>query len=78
MTGGARLGHRDSEVRKEKKIGHRRVTEEGTVTYKKVSCSRLKYLFFDTDFCIIIVHSIASSIHTVDLHALSRYDYTSD
>ncbi|KAA0189103.1 Phosphatidylinositol-4-phosphate 5-kinase type-1 alpha [Fasciolopsis buskii] len=42
MTGGARLGHRDSEVRKEKKIGHRRVTEEGTVTYKKKPTSEIQ------------------------------------
>ncbi|CAH8491832.1 unnamed protein product [Schistosoma haematobium] len=33
---------RDAESRKEKKIGHRRVTEEGTVTYKKKPTSELQ------------------------------------
>ncbi|KAH8849519.1 Phosphatidylinositol 4-phosphate 5-kinase type-1 alpha [Schistosoma japonicum] len=33
---------RDTEPRKEKKIGHRRVTEEGTVTYKKKPTSELQ------------------------------------
>ncbi|TPP56928.1 Phosphatidylinositol 4-phosphate 5-kinase type-1 beta [Fasciola gigantica] len=42
VTGGARMSHRDSEVRKEKKIGHRRVTEEGTVTYKKKPTSEIQ------------------------------------
>ncbi|CAH8469019.1 unnamed protein product [Heterobilharzia americana] len=33
---------RESESRKEKRIGHRRVTEEGTVTYKKKPTSELQ------------------------------------
>ncbi|KAM7537088.1 hypothetical protein Aperf_G00000071366 [Anoplocephala perfoliata] len=36
------LGHRESDLRKSKKIGHRRVTDQGTVTYKKTPTSEIQ------------------------------------
>ena len=38
LKSSSRLGHKDNDVKTSKKIGHRRVTDQGTVTYKKVLC----------------------------------------
>lgn len=36
LKSSSRLGRKDSDAKTSKKIGHRRVTDQGTVTYKKV------------------------------------------
>ncbi|CAL8100607.1 unnamed protein product [Calicophoron daubneyi] len=42
MASTSRGPFRESEIRKERKLGHRRVTEEGTVTYKKKPTSEIQ------------------------------------
>ncbi|KAL5962393.1 Phosphatidylinositol 4-phosphate 5-kinase type-1 alpha [Taenia solium] len=42
LKSSSRLGRKDSDAKTSKKIGHRRVTDQGTVTYKKTPTSEIQ------------------------------------